>query len=61
MQARDGAIAARSPLEALLARDDAPALEYLADRLVRLENVDPEAVPGAEGPSEDVVTIEHEG
>ena len=37
----------RSPLEALLARSDAPAHGYLADRLLAEEPIDPEAVPEA--------------
>lgn len=37
----------RSPLEALLARSDAPAHGYLADRLLAEEPIDPEAAPEA--------------
>ena len=37
--------APRSPLEALLARSDAPAHEYLADRLLAEEPVDVDATP----------------
>lgn len=37
----------RSPLEALLARSDAPAHEFLADRLLSEEPVDPGAAPAA--------------
>ena len=37
--------APRTPLEALLARSDAPAHEYLADRLLSAEEVDPAAAP----------------
>ena len=35
----------RSPLEALLARADAPAHEFLADRLIAEDAVDPAAAP----------------
>jgi tRNA-dihydrouridine synthase 3 len=34
MQTREGSIAARSPLEALLARDDDAALDYVTDQLI---------------------------
>ena len=37
----------RTPLEALLARSDAPAHEYLADRLLADEPVDPAHAPAA--------------
>lgn len=42
----------RSPLEALLARSDAPAHEYLADRLVLEEPVDPSGAPAPEASPE---------
>jgi tRNA-dihydrouridine synthase 3 len=35
----------RSPLETLLARSDAPAHEFLADRLLSSEDIDPGAAP----------------
>jgi tRNA-dihydrouridine synthase 3 len=54
MQGRDTGFVARSPLEALLARADAAALDYLADRLVSGEPVEAEAVPPAsEEPADD--------
>ena len=36
----------RTPLEALLARSDAPAHEYLADRLLSEEPIDVDVAPG---------------
>ena len=45
MQRRESWIP-RTPLEALLARSDAPAHEYLADRLLLEEPVDAGAAPG---------------
>jgi hypothetical protein len=54
MQGRDTGFVPRSPLEALLARADAAALDYLADRLVSGEPVEAEAVPPAsEEPADD--------
>ena len=46
MQRRESWIP-RTPLEALLARADAPAHAYLADRLLRDESVDVEQAPSA--------------
>ena len=40
MQTRESAFVARSPLEALLARTDEAALDYVTDQLV---SVDPDA------------------
>jgi len=45
MQRREAWIP-RTPLEALLARSDAPAHEYLADRLLAEEPIDVDAAPG---------------
>jgi tRNA-dihydrouridine synthase 3 len=45
MQAREPGEFARSPLEALLARSDDVALDYLADTLIAGRTCDPEAVP----------------
>jgi tRNA-dihydrouridine synthase 3 len=45
MQQRETAPGARSPLEALLARSDAPALDYVTDRLLDGEALVPEDVP----------------
>jgi tRNA-dihydrouridine synthase 3 len=45
MQQRAGAWPARSPLEALLARGDAPAVDYLADCLTRDLPIDPDGAP----------------
>ena len=45
MQRRESWIP-RTPLEALLARSDAPAHEYLADRLLAEEPIDVDAAPG---------------
>lgn len=45
MQHREGATMMRSPLEALLARNDEPAFDYLADRLVAGERINPSQAP----------------
>ena len=45
MQHRESTPHARSPLEAMLARTDNAAFEYLADCLVRDEPIDPAAAP----------------
>jgi hypothetical protein len=45
MQTRESAAFARSPLEALLARGDQEALQWLADRLVCRDGVDPAEAP----------------
>lgn len=42
----------RTPLEALLARSDAPAHDYLADRLIGEEAIDPAAAPEPAAPRE---------
>ena len=42
----------RSALEALLARSDVPAHEFLADRLIREDVVDPAAAPAPAAPRE---------
>jgi tRNA-dihydrouridine synthase 3 len=42
----------RTPLEALLARSDAPAHQYLADRLLSEEPIDVDAAPGPAEPRE---------
>jgi hypothetical protein len=61
MQSRDGTFDARSPLEALLARADEPAIEYVLACLLRSEPVEPAAAPVPAGAISDVVTVEHEG
>jgi tRNA-dihydrouridine synthase 3 len=43
MQERDAVFVPRTPLEALLARGDETAHEYLTDRLVRQEEIEPAA------------------
>ena len=45
MQARDEGFVPETPLDALLARSDDAALDYLADRLLSREEVVPESVP----------------
>ena len=45
MQTREGAAFARSPLESLLARGDEAAIDWLADRLVARDDVDPAEAP----------------
>ncbi|MCX6545684.1 MAG: tRNA-dihydrouridine synthase family protein [Acidobacteria bacterium] len=55
MQGRDPRDFGRTPLEALLARGDAAAHAWLADRLVAHETVDPDAAPP---PTEEVESDE---
>jgi tRNA-dihydrouridine synthase 3 len=45
MQQRDATKGARTSLESLLCRDDEAAMEYVAERLVREEPLDPDGVP----------------
>lgn len=52
MQQREGAFETRSPLEALLARGDDAALDYLADELLRGGACDSPPPPGAAAPAE---------
>jgi tRNA-dihydrouridine synthase 3 len=47
MQEREPDFAPRSPLEALLARSDDAALDYLADRLIARDGVDDPPAVGA--------------
>jgi len=47
MQRREAVMPARSPLEALLARSDEPAFDYLADCLADHREIDPAVVPPA--------------
>jgi tRNA-dihydrouridine synthase 3 len=61
MQERDSGFVARSPLEAFLARADSLAHDYLVERLLRDEAVDPQAVAGQEAAAEDALAAEHEG
>jgi hypothetical protein len=53
MQRREDAPVLRSPLEVLLARTDDGALDYVTDRLLGGEPLDPDAVPAVQGPAED--------
>jgi tRNA-dihydrouridine synthase 3 len=55
MQTRDTGFEPRTPLEALLARPDEPALEYVCDRLMAGAPVDPAEAPapGAEASEDD--------
>jgi tRNA-dihydrouridine synthase 3 len=52
MQYRESVAAPRSPLEALLAREDAAALTYLADCLVSSTPIDPAEAPAPGAPSD---------
>jgi tRNA-dihydrouridine synthase 3 len=63
MQARDTAFVPRTPLEALLARADEGAIQYLLERLVRNEAVDSHDAPpvAAGGAADDNASVEHEG
>lgn len=45
MQHRDEVIRDRTPLEALLARSDDPGMDYVTDRLVAEEDLDPSSAP----------------
>jgi tRNA-dihydrouridine synthase 3 len=57
MQTRYDASFARSPLEALLARGDEAALEWLADRLIRNEEIVPADAPAPSEAGEKEVEI----
>jgi tRNA-dihydrouridine synthase 3 len=69
MQGRDGRFEPRSPLEALLARSDTAAVDYLADRLLAGAVVDPEDIapqPSSSGAGvadvpEDALAVDYEG
>ena len=61
MQQRAGAWDARSPLEALLARSDAPAIAYLADCLAGDHPIDPAAAPDDKAPPAAYELLEAEG
>jgi tRNA-dihydrouridine synthase 3 len=50
LQQREAAFTPRSPLEALLARNDAEAFRYLADSLTSEREIDPAEAPAAGGP-----------
>ena len=52
MQEREGSMGARTPLEALLARGDDAAIQWMADRLLASDEVDPAEAP-APAPSAD--------
>ena len=54
MQQRETAPLVHSPLEALLARSDDPALDYVTDRLLRDRPLDVDAAPGAVAAMPDV-------
>lgn len=59
MQEREPDMGARTPLERLLARGDAPALDYLTDRLLAEEEVDPAAAPAPdESRARDLAEVE---
>ena len=59
MQRREEAPTVRSPLEALLARADDPALDYVTDRLLAGEPLVPDAAPSHSAVSEFVeLTVE---
>ncbi len=52
MQVREADLRPRSPLEALLCRSDAPALDYLADCLVLEREIVPAAAPAVSIPDD---------
>jgi tRNA-dihydrouridine synthase 3 len=59
MQVREADLRPRSPLEALLGRGDAAALDYLADALTGQREIDPSAVPaGRDGGAAELVEAE---
>jgi tRNA-dihydrouridine synthase 3 len=60
MQERESRDFARTPLEALLARQDEAAHAWLADRLILREAIDPEAAPPPGG-KEETTIAEPEG
>jgi tRNA-dihydrouridine synthase 3 len=61
MQGRDVDFIPGSPLEALLARADDAALDYMVDRLIYGMPVVPEEAPPPGGLVQETVTVEHEG
>lgn len=61
MQEREPRTFARTPLEALLARQDDAALDWLADRLISGEEIDPAAAPPSSGSVVDVDAAQPEG
>jgi len=61
MQVRESTDFARTPLEALLARSDEAALEWLADRLIGQEPVDAAAAPPPSGALAEIDTAEPQG
>lgn len=61
MQERESRVFARTPIEALLARQDEAALDWLADRLISGEEIDPAAAPASSGSQVDVDAAQPEG
>lgn len=57
MQHREDAPVLRSPLEALLARGDGPALDFVTDCLMAAEPVDPARAPASTGPATDADVV----
>ena len=55
MQGREPAFLARSPLEALLARTDEPALDYVTDQLLDGRELDAPPAAAASVDCEDLV------
>ena len=59
MQRREAVHGPRSPLDALLARGDNAALDYVTDRLVQADDLDPDNAPAAgASPGEDTELTE---
>lgn len=61
MQEREPACFARTPLETLLARADEAALDWLADRLIAREEIDPRAAPAPAGAALEIDAAEPQG
>jgi tRNA-dihydrouridine synthase 3 len=61
MQERDSVFTPRSGLEALLARSDDAALDYMTDRLVGGEEIVGEDVAAPASPEEDMAVVQYEG
>jgi hypothetical protein len=57
MQVRESAPVLRSPLEALLARSDAPALDYVTDCLLAGTPIDADAAPSPAAVAEEADAV----
>jgi len=61
MQERESSCFARTPMEALLARADEAALDWLADTLIAQEEIDPSDAPAPAGADVEIDSAEAQG